>query len=69
MSKQTIAVSSEQTETQLETKEWPIPVLKENVHYYMDDGFMVFTEAYHLARGSCCGNLCRHCPYEHENVK
>ena len=49
--------------------EWPIPVLKENIHYYMENGYMVFTEAYHLARGACCGNACRHCPFEHENVK
>jgi len=43
--------------------QWPIPVLEENIHYYMEDGFMVFTEAYHAARGRCCGNACRHCPY------
>lgn len=48
---------------------WPIPVLEENLHYYMEDGFMVFTEAYHRARGRCCGNACRHCPYEHINVR
>jgi len=49
--------------------EWPIPDLKENVHFYMENGFMVFTETYHLARGRCCGNACRHCPFDHENVK
>ena len=48
---------------------WPIPVLKENLHYYMENGFMVFTEAYHSARGRCCGNACRHCPFEHANVR
>jgi len=48
---------------------WPIPVLKENIHYYMENDFMVFTEAYHLARGRCCGNACRHCPFGHANVK
>jgi hypothetical protein len=26
-------------------------------------GFYVFTSEYHLARGSCCGNGCRHCPF------
>ena len=32
--------------------------------YYMDeDGKMVFTSVYHLKRGVCCGNGCRHCPY------
>jgi hypothetical protein len=32
--------------------------------YYTDsNGFLVFTEAYHLKRGYCCKNGCRHCPY------
>lgn len=48
---------------------WPIPELEENLHYYMEDGLMVLTEAYHLARGRCCGNACRHCPFEHVNVR
>lgn len=48
---------------------WPIPVLKEGEHFYMEDGFMVFTQAYHLARGRCCGNACRHCPFDHANVR
>ncbi len=46
----------------------PVKPLIENVHYYMDSGNLVFTEAYHLARGSCCGSACRHCPYDHINV-
>lgn len=28
-----------------------------------DTGFWVFSRAYHLRRGSCCGNGCRHCPW------
>lgn len=32
--------------------------------YYFDtNGLMVFSRAYHLKRGYCCGNGCRHCPY------
>jgi hypothetical protein len=31
--------------------------------YYMENGLMVFTEAYHRKRGYCCKNGCRHCPY------
>ena len=31
--------------------------------YMTTEGFMVFTEAYHLKRGYCCKNGCRHCPY------
>ncbi|MEM6829317.1 MAG: DUF5522 domain-containing protein [Bacteroidota bacterium] len=37
--------------------------------WYMENGFMVFTAKFHLKRGYCCGNRCRHCPYGHENVK
>jgi hypothetical protein len=36
--------------------------------YYNDDGFMVLTEKYLLDRGYCCGNGCRHCPYQYERV-
>ena len=32
--------------------------------YYMDGSYMVFTAAYHLKRGYCCGSGCRHCPYK-----
>ncbi|HEX8813035.1 MAG TPA: DUF5522 domain-containing protein [Terracidiphilus sp.] len=31
--------------------------------YYLENGLMVFTAAYHLKRGYCCGSGCRHCPY------
>ncbi|MEM1186834.1 MAG: DUF5522 domain-containing protein [Planctomycetota bacterium] len=34
--------------------------------YYVENGCVVFTAAYHRRRGYCCGNLCRHCPYEGE---
>ena len=35
-------------------------------HHYIDPetGYLVFTELAHRARGHCCGNECRHCPYE-----
>lgn len=36
----------------------------ENIHYYLENGKVVFTEQYHLDRGTCCANKCRHCPYE-----
>ncbi|MEP6673577.1 MAG: DUF5522 domain-containing protein [Ferruginibacter sp.] len=36
--------------------------------YYNKDGWIVLTEAYHLEKGFCCGNGCRHCPYEYINV-
>ena len=31
--------------------------------YFTKEGFKVFTEIYHLKRGYCCKNNCRHCPY------
>jgi hypothetical protein len=31
--------------------------------FYYDGAYLVFTAAYHLKRGSCCGSGCRHCPY------
>lgn len=37
--------------------------------YFTGEGYVVWTEAYHLKRGYCCGNGCRHCPYGHEAVK
>lgn len=37
--------------------------LVEGLHYYMDSGFFVFTEFYHLQKGQCCQNGCRHCAY------
>lgn len=31
--------------------------------YYFEGPNMVFTAAYLLKRGTCCGSGCRHCPY------
>ena len=31
-------------------------------------GYTVFTEIVHKKRGTCCGNKCRHCPFDHVNV-
>jgi Family of unknown function (DUF5522) len=36
--------------------------------YFNEQGFMVLTEKYHLEKGYCCGNGCRHCPFEYEKV-
>jgi 2-iminoacetate synthase ThiH len=40
-----------------------------DIHYYLDGDKVVFTEAYFLKRGYCCGNKCRHCPYTKPAVK
>lgn len=36
--------------------------------YYNENGLMVLTAQYHLNRGDCCGNGCKHCPYGYINV-
>jgi len=35
----------------------------EGLHYYLENGFWVFTEFYHFLRGNCCQSGCRHCVY------
>jgi hypothetical protein len=32
-------------------------------YYLSKEGYIVFTEKYHLKRGYCCQNGCKHCPY------
>lgn len=41
----------------------------EKIHYYLENGKVVFTEQYHIDRGFCCSNRCRHCPYEPRYIK
>lgn len=43
------------------------PKLIEGVDYYFENGLMVLTARFLLKRGYCCGNKCRHCPYEAHN--
>jgi hypothetical protein len=38
--------------------------MKDEEDYYREGKFIIFTDAFHLKRGYCCGNKCRHCPYE-----
>ena len=37
--------------------------------YYFENGLLVYTAAFHLKRGYCCGSGCRHCPYEPKHVE
>jgi hypothetical protein len=37
---------------------------QEGEDFYLENQFMVFTAKWHLKRGYCCGNGCRHCPYD-----
>lgn len=52
-----------------DTDDWPIETLKEGGHFYREGKYIVFTTLYHRSRGYCCGSTCRHCPYDHVNVK
>lgn len=36
--------------------------------FYLENGRFILTERFHLRRGHCCGNGCRHCPFDHEAV-
>jgi hypothetical protein len=36
---------------------------KDEKDFYIENGLVVFTEAFLLKRGHCCKNGCRHCPY------
>ena len=38
--------------------------MDEKDYYLSQDGYIVFTEVYHLKRGFCCRSACKHCPYE-----
>ena len=42
--------------------------LIEGIDYYYENGLMVLTKKFLLDRGYCCGNGCRHCPYDSERV-
>lgn len=33
--------------------------------YRSPEGYIVFTEKYHLKRGYCCKSGCKHCPYNY----
>ena len=43
--------------------------LIEGIHYYMEGPYLVFTELYHIQKGYCCRNGCRHCAYGHVQDK
>lgn len=51
----------ESTKSEVETKQ---PRFVEGEDFYFENGLMVLTAKYLLKRGYCCGNGCRHCPYE-----
>ena len=42
------------------------PQLAEDEYYLSEEGYIVFTEKYHLRRGYCCKSGCKHCPYGYD---
>ncbi len=40
--------------------------LTEEEYYLSKEGFIIFTEAYHLKRGYCCKSGCKHCPFGYD---
>lgn len=45
------------------------PRLEKEDFYLSTGGYRIFTEKYHLKRGYCCKNNCRHCPYDFDPKK
>ena len=42
------------------------PELDPEDFYKSPEGYIIFTEKYHLKRGHCCKNGCKHCPYGYD---
>jgi hypothetical protein len=42
------------------------PKLEHDEYYMSPEGYIVFTEKYHLKRGYCCKSGCKHCPYGYD---
>ena len=40
-----------------------IDKLDKDEYYHSSEGYVIFTEKYHLKRGYCCKSGCKHCPY------
>jgi hypothetical protein len=53
---------------ELYVKEFIKPKL-ESKDFYWEDGKIVMTEYYHKKRNYCCGNICRHCPYQPQHIQ
>jgi hypothetical protein len=40
--------------------------LTQEDYYLSSDGYIIFTEKYHLKRGYCCKSGCKHCPFGYD---
>ncbi len=43
-------------------------LVEDEDYYYNDQGYIVLTKSFHLKKGYCCGNGCKHCPFNYEAV-
>ena len=41
----------------------------DGIHYYYEGNVFIFKELFHIQRGQCCGNGCRHCPFTPKHKK
>jgi hypothetical protein len=42
------------------------PSITEEDYYLSIEGYIVFTDKYHLKRGYCCKSGCKHCPFGYD---
>ncbi|KAF8936388.1 hypothetical protein BGZ58_004245 [Dissophora ornata] len=68
-----VKIHPKKTEAELEKEKWQELhrlACEGNRKMYIDPktGYSVMTGLLHKRRGYCCGNACRHCPYDNENV-
>jgi hypothetical protein len=51
----------------IKSKDYSFPVSRvemiEGIHYYIENGYFIFTELYHMLREKCCQSGCRRCAY------
>lgn len=58
-----VATLTPQTALNNKAKDLPKGPDQIDIDYYIENENVVFTSWYHLKRGYCCKNNCRHCPY------
>jgi hypothetical protein len=58
-----------ETDKEENTHEEQIKPLVEGHDFYLENGLMVLTSHFLLARGYCCKSGCRHCPYGFTETK
>lgn len=62
--KNTIPCSDRQTMQNTNPQKPCVDGLEDEDYYFNEQGYLVFTATYHLKRGYCCKNGCKHCPWK-----